>query len=114
MRLRSRLYLLVAGTVIPLALLAVVLGALIVEHERRNFEAHAMARNRAFMAAIDTALRGHITSLQALGANSRLAAGDLRGFHDEAQRVLKSQSDWENVILSDAAGRELLVGTKPY
>ena len=114
MRLRTRLYLLVAGTVIPLVALALVLGALLVDHERDTFQALTMGRNRAVMSAVDASLRGHIASLEALAANSRLSAGDLRGFHAEAQRVLQSQRDWENVILSEPSGRELLVGVRAY
>ncbi len=114
MRLRTRLYLLVAGTVIPLAGLAVVLGALLVDHERDTFQRLALDRNRAFMTAVDAELHGHVTTLQALAANSNLASGDLRAFHAEAVRVFRGQRDWENVILSEPNGRELLVGVRPY
>ena len=114
MRLRSRLYLLVAGTVIPLALLAVVLGALIVDHERDTVQSQTLARNRAVMSAVDAELHGYLSTLEAVASNARLAAGDLRAFHDDMQRALKSQAEWDNVILSDAAGRELLVGIKPF
>src|SRR5687767_6520708 len=114
MRLGTRLYLLVAGTVIPLAGLAVVLGALLVDHERTTFQRLAMDRNRALMSAVDAELRGHTATLRALGANMHLIAGDVRAFHEQAVRTLKSQPDWDNVILSDAAGRELLAGTRSY
>jgi signal transduction histidine kinase/CheY-like chemotaxis protein len=114
MKLHSRLYLLVAGTVVPLVALAVVLGILLVDHERANFQRLAMDRNRAFMTAVDAELRGHITTLHALAANSNLEAGDLRAFHKEAQRALKGQPDWENLVLADPAGRELLAGVRPF
>jgi signal transduction histidine kinase/ActR/RegA family two-component response regulator len=114
MRLGTRLYLLVAGTVVPLAGLAVVLGALLVDHERGTFQRLAMDRNRALMSAVDAELRGHIATLRALGANVHLIAGDTRAFHEQAARTLKSQPDWDDVILSDAAGRELLAGTRSY
>ena len=114
MRLRTRLYLLVAGTVVPLVILALVLGALLVDHERDNFQRLAIDRNRAFMSGVDAKLRGHISTLQALGANLNLAAGDLRAFHAQAMLTLKSQRDWDNVILSAPGGRELLVGSRPY
>src|SRR5688572_10112367 len=114
MRLRTRLYLLVAGTVVPLVMLALVLGALLVDHERDNFRRLAIDRNRAFMSGVDAKLRGHISTLQALGANLNLAAGDLRAFHAQVALTLKTQPDWDNVILSDPGGRELLVGLRPY
>jgi signal transduction histidine kinase/ActR/RegA family two-component response regulator len=114
MRLRTRLFLLVAGTVVPLVVLAIVLGAILVDHERATFQRLAMDRNRAFMTAVDAELNGHVTTLQAVAANSHVARGDLRAFHAELERVLKSQRDWDNVILSDAAGRELLVASRPF
>src|SRR5687767_7169468 len=99
MRLRTRLYLLVAGTVIPLAILAVVLGAMLVDHERDTFQRLAMDRNRAFLTAVDSELNGHITSLMAISAISHLGTGDLRAFHSEIARILKTQRDWDNIIL---------------
>src|SRR5688572_9276613 len=109
MKLRSRLYLLVAGTVVPLAALAVVLGALLVDHERETFQRGVVDRTRAVMSAVDADLRGHIDALQVLGANSSLPGGDLLSFHYEAVRALVLQPHWANLILSDANGRELLV-----
>ena len=100
MRLRSRLFLLVAGTVVPLVILAVGLGALLVDHERETFRRLALDRNRAFMTAVDAELKGHVTSLLAVAALSDLHKGNLRDFHAEVVEVLKSQPEWENVILS--------------
>ena len=114
MRLRTRLYLLVAGTVVPLVVLAVILGALLVDHERTTFQRLAIDRNRAFMTAVDAELNGHVTSLMAISADSSLAGGDLRSFHNELTRVVRTQRDWDNVILSDAAGRELVVANRPF
>ena len=108
MKLRSRLFLLVAGTVIPLALLTVGLGAILVDHERETFRRLAIDRNRAFMTGVDAEIRGHVTSLLALAALPSLHKGDLRAFHQEIVQVLKSQPDWENVILSDPRGNEVL------
>ena len=114
MRLQTRLYLLVAGAVVPLVILAVILGAILVDHERTTFQRLAMDRNRAVMTAVDAELNGHITTLTAVAASSHIATGDLRSFQGELGRVLKSQRDWDNVILSDAAGRELLVANRPF
>jgi len=52
-KLRTRLFLLVAGTVIPLGALAVFLSILLVNHERDILERGALDRNRAFMTAVD-------------------------------------------------------------
>jgi signal transduction histidine kinase/CheY-like chemotaxis protein len=114
MKLRSRLYLLVAGAVLPLVGLAVILGLLLVDNERETFQRGVIDRSRAVMTAVDADLRGHIDALQVLAANSTLASGDLREFHYEVVRALVLQPEWSNLILSDSEGRELLVGVRPY
>ncbi len=113
MRLRSRLFLLVAGTTIPLVVLALVLGMLLVDHERETFRRGAMDRNRAFMSAVDAEIRGHVTTLQAMAADAALESGDLPRFGAMATRVLASQRDWKNVILSTPDGRRLTDGLRP-
>jgi signal transduction histidine kinase/CheY-like chemotaxis protein len=114
MRLRTRLFLLVAGTVVPLVALAVGLGAILVDHERDTFRKLAIDRNRAFMSAVDAGIRGHVSTLQALAGNSALETGDLRSFHREAVRALGSQPEWENVILTEPGGAEALHGLSPF
>ncbi|HEX4332238.1 MAG TPA: ATP-binding protein [Usitatibacter sp.] len=107
MKLRTRLFLLVAGTVVPLVALAVVLSILLVDHERETLQRGALDRNRAFMTAVDTEINGHITSLQALATSERLEAGDIAGFGREAVRVLASQSGWQDVVLASVDGTRL-------
>ena len=114
MKLRSRLYLLVAGAVIPLVGLALILGALLVDNERETFQRGVLDRSRAVMSAVDADLRGHLDSLQVLTANSTLASGDLRDFHYEAVRALVLQPEWSNITLADAQGHVLLMGVRPF
>ena len=94
MKLRTNLVCLVVGTIVPLFLLSIVLGILLVQRERDAFRQGAINRNRAFMAAVDEVLEGHVATLQALAATSSLEAGDFEKFRIEAVRVLKSQTDW--------------------
>jgi sensor domain CHASE-containing protein len=68
MTLRSNLFLLVIGTVLPVTALALVLGYLLVQQEKETFRKGALDRNRAFMTAVDAEIRGHLTTLQALAA----------------------------------------------
>src|SRR3954466_14902195 len=100
MRLRSNLLLLVGGTVVPLLALALVLGYVLVEHEKETMQRGAMARTRAFMTAVDTELRGHMLSLQGLATSRSLQRGDVRAFSQEMARFLDSQGDWQLIILS--------------
>ncbi|HEY0336336.1 MAG TPA: hypothetical protein VGC70_03275, partial [Burkholderiales bacterium] len=108
MTLRSNLFVLVIGTVLPVTALALVLGYLLVEQEKDTFRKGALDRNRAFMTAVDAEIRGHVTTLQALAAVRSLQADDLHGFYDDTLRVLSSQPDWRNIILASATGQQLV------
>jgi signal transduction histidine kinase/ActR/RegA family two-component response regulator len=114
MTLRSNLFLLVIGTVLPVTVLALVLSYLLVQQEKETFRKGALDRNRAFMTAVDAEIRGHLTTLQALAAARSLEAHDLRAFYDDAQRVLASQRDWRNIILASAAGQQVVNARQPF
>jgi len=94
MKLHPQLSLLVAGAVAPVLVLAVAAGALLVRHERQTMQSEAIGRTRSAMSAVDAEIRGHFTSLQALAASRNLETGNMTGFYDEAQRVIRSQPDW--------------------
>ena len=108
MRLRTRLFQLVAGAVVPLVLLAIALGVSLATEQQETFREGALARSRALMTAVDAELRGHFRAVEALGASGNLAAGDPQAFYAEADRVLESQPDWQNVILARADGLQLV------
>src|SRR5581483_9111332 len=108
MRLRSSLVTLVVATVVPLVLFAVLVTVFLVRYERDNFVAAMTDRNRAFVSAVDAELRGHVTTLQAFSAARSLAAGDLRAFNADAAAVLKTQSDWLNVVMTTPEGRQVV------
>jgi hypothetical protein len=95
--LRSRLILLVAGALLPMAAAALVAAHLLLEHQHAALERDALGRARAAMSAVDAHLRGSIAALETLAASKSLAAGDLRAFHAETQQVLRTQPAWVNV-----------------
>ncbi len=102
MKLRSQLHLLGAGTLLPVALFAAVAVMLEVQHERATIERDTLGRARAAMSAIDAHLRGSIDALETLAASRSLEAGDIRAFHAESQRVLRTQQSWVNIGLISA------------
>ncbi len=105
---------LVLATAVPLVAFALLASGLLVEHENRNFVAAVKNRNRAFMSAVDAELKGSIVTLQALAASRRLAQGDVAGFHQDARDVLQTQPGWLNIILIDAAGRQVVNALQPW
>jgi signal transduction histidine kinase/ActR/RegA family two-component response regulator len=112
MRLRTNLLYLVVGTIVPLIALATVLGLLLVERERDAVRQGAINRNRAFMTAVDAALKGHISTLQALATVSSLEKNDLETFRNDAIRVLEAQSDWQSIVLTKPDGEQLIVTSR--
>ena len=114
MRLRTSLLLLAVATVLPLVLFALLAAAFVVEHENENLASIAKARNRATMSAVDAELRAAIHTLQALSVVPTLANDDLEGFHAVAKQALATQPSWNNVLLHDPAGRQLVNASLPW
>jgi hypothetical protein len=112
MKLRSRLYLLVAGALTPMAVFAIVVALLLVQHERETLERDAVALARAAMSAVDAHLRGSIASLQSVATSKALEAGDFAAFHAESQRVLRTQPAWVNLSLVSA--EKLVISNAVY
>lgn len=100
MRLHPQLSLLVAVAIAPVLVLAVAAGILLVRHERQTMQQEAIGRTQSAMSAVDAEIRGHFTAMQALAASKALEVGDIATFHEEAQRVLRGQSDWRTVRLA--------------
>jgi hypothetical protein len=113
MRLRSSLSLLVVASVMPLAGFALIVSAVLVEHEQSNYAQVALDRNRAFMSAVDTQLKGYVSVLQSLSASESLTTGDLAKCQDQIASVLKTQPDWLNAVLMDPQGRHLVNAVMP-
>ena len=108
MKLRSHLFSLAFGAIAPLAVLAVIAGVWLVENERETFRVGAEHRARALLTAVDTELKGHITSMEALAATPSLRDHDLRSFRRVAESTLTSQKDWLNIRLRSPSGELLL------
>src|SRR4051812_11467805 len=108
MRLRSSLILLVIATVVPLVALAVILSALLVSQQNENFLAAVKDRNRAFMSAVDSELKGTIDKLYALAASRNLAKNDFAAFYQDAVAVHATQPYWLTVSLRTAEGRPIM------
>jgi hypothetical protein len=97
---RLRLVLLVAGSLVPLIGFGVIAARQLVQHERAAVEREAIGRARSAMSAVDAHLRSSIVALETLGASKGLEAGNIAAFHQEAQRVLRTQPAWVNIGLA--------------
>ena len=113
MTLRSQLNLLALGVLAPLVVLAGLAAFLLVQQGRTAMEAEAIGRVRATVSAVDAELKGHIATVEGLAASRSLENGDLRSFHDEMVRVLKTEPRWLSVGLASAAGERLADAVVP-
>jgi len=98
--LRLHLYLAVAGALLPMALVAAAAALMLVQEEARVIEREVLGRARAAMSAVDAHLAASTDALETLAASRELEAGDIRAFHAESQRVLRTQPAWVNVGLA--------------
>jgi signal transduction histidine kinase len=113
-KLRSSLFGLTAATLFPMVAFALVATNLLVRHERTTFERGATERTLALLTAIDASLNSSIASLEVLATSRHLDSGDLRAFHADAGRVLRSQPDWFTVNLALPSGQQVVNGLRPY
>jgi signal transduction histidine kinase/ActR/RegA family two-component response regulator len=114
MKLRSHLLLLVLGAVLPVLVFSAAMGVVFWRQQRAAFEQRFLERVRAMAVALDRELQGHARALQVLAHSPRLAAGDLRGFYEEAKSVQGEQRLWATVILADTTGAQLLNLRRPF
>ena len=114
MRLRTSLFLLSLATALPLVAFALLAAAFVVQHENENLLSVAKARNRAIMSAIDAELRGTIGALRAITVVRSLTSDDLHTFHATAREILATQPSWNNVLLHDPQGRQLVDASLPW
>jgi len=106
MRIKSQLMALVAGTVLPLALLAGFLTYQLCQQQRQAYQQQFLERASAVRLALDTEFDAVFRILRATGDGTEIPPGDaetvlLRRFRG----VLDNYPDWAALALTDAQGR---------
>ena len=104
-RVSTRLYLLgiVAALIVPGLVFTSILVYRYASSERTGYQQRARTIAQQVMNAIDRDLTGLRTTLQTLSGSAQLAAGDHRGFYDQALAV-KSFTD-ADLVLRDLDGQ---------
>jgi len=119
--LRSRLLLLAAVAILPLALMSGIALRALLEQQRQQTEQSSLDLARALATAVDTELRLTISALQALALTEPLSSAaevDLAHAHETARRVLAGRPEWRAVLLATPSGVPLFstavpIGTPP-
>ncbi len=112
--LRRQLLSLTLGTLLPVITFAMLGAVVLAQHQRSTFERGARERTLAILTAIDTELKGSMTSLSALASTRNLDGDDLSAFHDEAARVLATQPDWVSLKLAPPSGQQVVNVLRPF
>jgi PAS domain S-box-containing protein len=108
MKIRTHLFFLVFGTLLPILLFAVALTAMFWREERSAFEQGFQERVRAISFALDRDLDGQIRLLQHLAQSELLRSKRIGEFYEEAARARAAHTIWSTVIVADPSGRPLL------
>ena len=106
--LRRYLIRLVLLLVIPFTLFASALVVLLAQNERVAIRSGMEATARALQTTVDWELESTIRTLKTLTTSGYLLAGNMEGFRKSAERVLLMQKGWNNIILLDASGKQLV------
>lgn len=114
MKIRSHLLMLALGVLAPMVVFAALTAFFLVQHERETMQRDAIGRARSTMSALDAELKGHIETALVLASSRNLETGDIRAFHEESRRVLRSQPRWLNVGLTSTAEKQLSDAVLPY
>lgn len=105
--LRYRLFQLAASGLLPLALVATLVIAWLVQDRRDEAERSALEVSRALATAVDAELRATVSALQTLGLSDELHPAQMEAFQALARRVAERHG-WRSVLLADNTGRVLM------
>lgn len=104
--LHRRLALLVAGTVLPVLILAGVIVYSAYVRTREDAGARILQGAQSAMAAVDRELQNQMSALQILSLEPELVEGDYEEFRDDAERFIHVRSGYV-IAISDALGNQV-------
>lgn len=102
---RSRLTLLVAACIVPMALMAAALIVYGYQRESTQLVRDTVATARALSSVVDRELAAVESALQVLATSPHLNSGDLAAFHAQAMDALSIRAG-DNIVLADTGGRQ--------
>lgn len=109
---RSDVYTIIA--VLPFVLVCIIAAFLAAEQARAIALNEALGRARTAMSEVDSELRGHILTVEAIARSRNVEKSDLRAMHEEFRRVLGSQPAWLNIGVQSATGTQIFNAILPF
>jgi PAS domain S-box-containing protein len=108
MKLRTHFLLTVAITLLPLLVFAIVAIVVFEREEGIQVRREFLDIARALLSAVELQQASSISRLQALATSGHLDRDDLRSFAADAERILESQPDWLNLVVTLPSGRSVV------
>ncbi|MGQ0752740.1 MAG: hybrid sensor histidine kinase/response regulator [Betaproteobacteria bacterium] len=108
MKLRAYLMLFALATLLPIAVFAVVVGALLIESQRDTFRRAAEERTLAVLNTVEVELKSSISAVEALAVSPTLDSPDPTDFRSIATSVLSTQPDWSTISLALPTGQQVM------
>jgi signal transduction histidine kinase/ActR/RegA family two-component response regulator len=109
-----RLVALLVAAVLPVMAIASVLVVYVARQESSSVETETRANVARVVDLVDREIGANLRVLEALATSANLDQPNLRSFHEEARRVLKSQPSWLTLILLDLDGWQILSARQPF
>ncbi|HEV7912595.1 MAG TPA: cache domain-containing protein, partial [Albitalea sp.] len=106
--LRSRLVLLTAAAILPLAFMSGLALFALAQQQRDQTERASLELSRALATAVDGELRSVSHVLEALATSSTLDSGDMAAFYRVARPVVATRPQWRAIILARPDGQVLV------
>lgn len=110
--MRSDVYAILA--VLPFVVVCIIAAFLAAEQARAIALNEALGRARTAMGAVDSELRGHILTIEAIATSRSVEKGDLRTLYEESRRVMASQPAWLNIGVQSGTGAQLFNAILPF
>ncbi|HET9664099.1 MAG TPA: ATP-binding protein [Burkholderiales bacterium] len=108
MKLRSYLMLFALATLLPVAVFAVIVGALMIDSQRDTFRRGAEERTLAVLSTVEVELRSSISTVEALAVSPTLDEPDTAAFRSIASSVVSTQPNWITINLALPTGQQVM------
>jgi hypothetical protein len=114
MKLRVYLVGLIFAIMVPMLVFSAVTAFLFHRQTVSATERGLIETARALSVAIEREVTGTLSALNTLSASDYLRNDNLKGFDQRARSALATNPAWENIVLYDAAGQQLVNLRVPF
>ncbi|ATQ77053.1 hybrid sensor histidine kinase/response regulator [Massilia violaceinigra] len=112
MRIRTYLFLMAAGILVPVVVFAGLALGMLQNAEREAALRGLKETSNSIALLVDRELYSAEAGLRVLGGSPSLAQGDLKGFYAQARRANRGSTGW--TVLLDEHGQQLINTIRPY